>query len=434
MKGIEKLEIAPATGLKGTVIVPGDKSISHRAAFLGCLSREGIEVENYSSGADCASTLRCLERLGFSVDRAGQGVRVRRGEGPCEAHVTLDAGNSGTTARLLCGLLSGIPGAFSVITGDESLSRRPMSRVVDPLRNLGARIDGREGGRLLPLSVRGTRLTGGTCTLTVASAQVKTALMIAGLCSQGSVTVIEPMATRDHTEIMLEHLGVPIRREGRTITTYPFDDLPGGSWRVPGDFSSAAFWLVAAAIVPGSELLLPGVGLNPTRTGLLEALKEMGLSVAVEDPSFSGGEPTGTMRVRSSSLEGTCIVREQVPAMVDELPVLAVAATQARGVTEVRGAGELRVKECDRIAAMAEGLSALGADIEAQPDGWTIRGPNRLKGGRVNSHGDHRIAMALAVAALAADGPVVIEGAECVDISYPGFFADLERLSGGDHR
>lgn len=434
MKGMEKLEIAPATGLKGTVSVPGDKSISHRAAFLGCLSREGIEVANYSSGADCASTLRCLERLGFSVDRAGQGVRVRRGEGPCEAHVTLDAGNSGTTARLLCGLLSGIPGAFSVITGDESLSRRPMSRVVDPLRNLGARIDGREGGRLLPLSVRGTRLTGGTCTLSVASAQVKTALMIAGLCSQGSVTVIEPLATRDHTEIMLEHLGVPIRREDRTITTYPFDDLPGGSWRVPGDFSSAAFWLVAAAIVPGSELLLPGVGLNPTRTGLLEALKEMGLSVAVEDPSFSGGEPTGTMRVRSSSLEGTCIVREQVPAMVDELPVLAVAATQARGVTEVRGAGELRVKECDRIAAMADGLSDLGADIEARPDGWVIRGPRRLRAGRVDSRGDHRIAMALAVAGLAADGPVEIEGAECVDISYPGFFADLERLSGGDHR
>lgn len=434
MKDRENREIAPASGLKGTVRVPGDKSISHRAAFLGGLSRKGIEVENYSSGADCASTLRCLEQLGFSVERSEQVVRVRRGEGPCEAPVPLDAGNSGTTARLLCGLLSGIPGAFSVITGDESLGRRPMSRVVDPLRNLGARIDGREGGRLLPLSVRGTRLTGGTCTLSVASAQVKTALMIAGLCSQGSVTVIEPLGTRDHTEIMLEHLGVPVRREDRTITTYPFDDLPGGSWRIPGDFSSAAFWVVAAAIVPASELLLPGVGLNPTRTGLLEMLKAMGLSMSVEDPSTSGGEPTGTIRVRSSSLEGTRVVREQVPAMVDELPVLAVAATQARGITEIRGAEELRVKECDRIAAMAEGLSALGADIEAHPDGWVIRGPNRLKGGRVKSRGDHRIAMALAVAALAAEGPVEIEGAECVDISYPGFFADLERLSRGDRR
>jgi 3-phosphoshikimate 1-carboxyvinyltransferase len=434
MKDIKDARVAPAAGLAGTVTVPGDKSISHRAACLGCLSGEGIEVTNYSNGEDCKSTLRCLEQLGFSVVRGDSGVRVRRGNGPCEAPVTLDAGNSGTTARLLCGLLSGIPGAFSVITGDESLSRRPMSRVVDPLRNLGARIDGREGGRLLPLSVRGTRLTGGTCTLSAASAQVKTALMIAGLRSQGSVTVIEPLPTRDHTEIMLEHLGVPIRREDKAVTTYPFDDLPGGSWRIPGDFSSAAFWIVAAAIVPGSELSLPGVGLNPTRTGLLEAMKAMGLSVAVENAMASGGEPAGTLRVRSSRLEGTRVVREQVPLLVDELPILAVAATQARGVTEIRGAEELRVKECDRIAAMAEGLAALGADIEAHPDGWTIRGPRPLKGGRVNSHGDHRIAMALAVAALAADGPVQIGRADCVEISYPGFFTDLERISGGSAR
>jgi len=432
MTGEETRTIFPVRGLSGTVWVPGDKSVSHRAAFLGCLSKDGIEVANYSPGADCASTLRCLRQLGFSVTRQEGSVHVSRGEGPGEPKGTLDAGNSGTTARLLCGLVSGISGVFAMIMGDESLSRRPMNRVVDPLRNLGARIDGRDGGRFLPLSIRGTRLVGGTCTLAVASAQVKTALMIAGLCSQGSVTVIEPLATRDHTEIMLEHLGVPLRREDRTITTYPFDDLPGGSWRIPGDFSSAAFWTVAAAIVPGSELSLPGVGLNPTRTGLLRVLEGMGLSAKVEDPSTSGGEPTGTLRVRSSRLEGTRVVREQVPTMVDELPVLAVAATQAHGITEIRGAEELRVKECDRIAAMAEGLSALGADIEAHPDGWTIRGPKPLKGGVVNSRGDHRIAMALAVAALAARGPVEIEGTGCVDISYPGFFADLERLSGRD--
>lgn len=426
--------VLPARRICGEITVPGDKSISHRAGFLGALSSGGIEVSHFSPGADCASTLACLERLGCEVCRDGDRVRISRGRGIRETDGTLDAGNSGTTARLMCGLLAGIPGAFSVISGDASLSRRPMSRVVDPLKTLGARIDGRDGGRRLPLSIRGTRLTGGSYLLPVASAQVKTALLLAGLSAQGSVTVTEPLPTRDHTEIMLEHLGVPLRREDSSVTVYPFDDLPGGSWRIPGDFSSAAFWIVAAALLPDSDLVLRGVGLNPTRTGLLEVLRGMGLDAGIGELSLAGGEPVGDLRVRTSQLGPVRIGAEQVPALVDELPLLAVTAALAEGVSEIRGASELRVKECDRISAVAEGLRSLGADLDEHEDGWTIRGGRPLQGGSVRSFGDHRIAMSMAVAALTAEGPVEIDDVDCVAISYPGFFDQLSTVvsRGGD--
>ncbi len=418
-----------AEPLRGTITVPGDKSISHRAALVGALSREGIEVDHFSNGADCASTLDCLRRLGVAVEREGDRVRVRR-NGPLAEGGLLDAGNSGTTARLLCGLLSGIPGVFSVITGDASLRRRPMSRVVDPLRTLGARIDGCDGGTKLPLSVRGTRLTGGLYTLPMASAQVKSALLLAGLSAQGSVTVVEPRRSRDHTEIMLDYLGVPLKREGEAVAVFPCDDLPGGRWTLPGDFSSAAFWIVAAALLAESDLSIEGVNLNPTRTGLLAVLERMGLDCDVLPGTPSGGEPTGTVTVRSSSLKATAVDGTEIPLLVDELPLLAVAATQARGVTEVRGAAELRVKESDRIAAMAEGLSALGAAVEERPDGWVIEGGHPLKGGAVSSRGDHRVAMALAVAGLVAEGEVLIDDVDCVAISYPGFLDELRRRTG----
>lgn len=421
--------VLPARSIRGEIRIPGDKSLSHRAGFLGALSTQGIEVTNFSSGADCTSTLNCLAQLGCSVVRVEDRVKISRGGGIRETEGTLDAGNSGTTARLMCGLLAGIPGAFSVISGDESLRRRPMSRVVDPLRTLGARIDGRDGGKRLPLSIRGTRLCGGSYLLPVASAQIKTTLMLAGLSAQGSVTVTEPTPTRDHTEIMLEHLGVPVRKEGSSITVYPFEDLPGGSWHIPGDFSSAAFWIVAAALLPDSDLILRGVGLNPTRTGMLETLRQMGLDVQIESPCLSGGEKMGDLRVKGSSLAAISIDAERVPALVDELPVLAVAATRAEGVTEIRGAGELRVKECDRISAMTEGLRALGAELDEHQDGWTIRGGQKLRGGKVQSRGDHRIAMALAIAGLAADGPVEIDDAACVAISYPDFFDHLAAVA-----
>ncbi len=428
-QNISMRRVLPALSIRGEIRIPGDKSLSHRAGFLGALSTQGIEVTNFSPGADCASTLTCLAQLGCSVIREEDRVKISRGDGIRETEGTLDAGNSGTTARLMCGLLAGIPGAFSVISGDESLRRRPMSRVVDPLRTLGARIDGRDGGKRLPLSIRGTRLCGGSYLLPVASAQIKTTLMLAGLSAQGSVTVTEPTPTRDHTEIMLEHLGVPVRKEGSSITVYPFEDLPGGSWHIPGDFSSAAFWIVAAALLPDSDLILRGVGLNPTRTGMLETLRQMGLDVQIESPCLSGGEKMGDLRVKCSSLTAISIDAESVPALVDELPVLAVAATQAEGVTEIRGAGELRVKECDRISAMTEGLRALGADMSEHKDGWTIRGGSKLHGGTVRSHGDHRIAMALAIAGLAADGPVEIDHTDCVAISYPNFFDHLAAVA-----
>ncbi|MCF7936644.1 MAG: 3-phosphoshikimate 1-carboxyvinyltransferase [Synergistales bacterium] len=424
--------VLPARSLQGEITPPGDKSISHRAAFLGARSSSGIEVTNYAPGADCASSLECLRQLGCRVERDGHRVRVGGGGPVRETETALDAGNSGTTARLLCGLLAGIPGAFSVVTGDESLRRRPMSRVVDPLRTLGARIDGRDGGTRLPLSIRGTLLTGGSYTPPQASAQVKTALLLAGLSARGSVTVTEPLPSRDHTEIMLDYLGVPITRKGNSVTVYPFPDIPGGEMRVPGDISSAAFWVAAAAILPDSSLTLRGVGRNPTRTGSLDALGRMGLQMAWGRESTSGGEAVGDLTVTSSPVRAIRIGAAEVPAMVDELPVLAVAATQAEGTTEIRGAGELRVKECDRIAAMTEGLRALGADVEEHDDGWTIRGGGRLRGGAVESRGDHRIAMALAVAGLAADGPVEIDGADCVAVSYPGFFDDMAAVAGRD--
>lgn len=426
---MKSVQVKPAEALRGKITPPGDKSISHRAAFLGALSSDGISVSNYSTGADCASTLRCLAQIGCGVFREGHRVSVHRGTERNETGGILDAGNSGTTARLLCGLLAGMPGLFSVITGDDSLRKRPMARAVSPLRTMGARIDGRDGGSYLPLSIRGTRLAGGVFSLTVASAQVKTALLLAGLNAQGSVTVVEPLQTRDHTEIMLQHLGVPVRREEGAVTVYPCSDLPGGSWRIPGDFSSAAFWIVAAAILEGSELVLEGVGANPTRTGMLSHLREMGANLEWGSKSLAGGEQQADLKVRSAPLGAVVVGEKDIPTMVDELPVLAVAATQAKGVSRIEGARELRYKETDRIRAMTEGLKRLGAKIVELGDGWEIEGPVRLHGGTVDGCGDHRIAMALSIAALVADGPVTVEGSGCVEISYPSFYEDLKAVT-----
>ncbi len=432
MRDREMADVKVTPGpVNGVVDVPGDKSISHRIGFVGALSDQGVQVSNFAPGADCAATLECIKALGCRVERSGDRVVVARGGGISDPACPLDAGNSGTTARLMCGLLSGVPGTFSILSGDSSLQSRPMSRVVDPLRVLGARIDGRDGGKRLPLSIRGTRLSGGHYVLPVASAQVKSALLLAGLSAQGSVTVVEPLPTRDHTEIMLEHLGVPVRKEENSVTVYPFDDVPGGSWRIPGDFSSAAFWIGAAAICPGSSVTLKGVGVNPTRTGFLEVMKSMGLDFSTHSTGKQGGEAVADLLIRGSSLRSVSVGTELVPAMVDELPLLAVVATRASGTTEIRGASELRVKECDRIAAVAEGLRAMGAEVTEHDDGWTIPGGQVLHSAVVDSHGDHRIAMAMAVAGLVADGPVEIKGSDCVAISYPDFFDHLKTLSEG---
>ena len=429
---MDEVRIKPhAGGLKGRLALPGDKSISHRVAFFGALSSEGITAENFSSGADCKSTLRCLELSGCKVERTGGSIRVSKGVNAGEIKAPLDAGNSGTTARLLCGLLASAPGVFAVITGDESLCKRPMGRIVSPLRSLGARIDGPGGGAYLPLSIRGNCLSGGAFELPIASAQVKTALMIAGLNAHGSVTIVEPAKSRDHSERLLQHLGVPIRQENNRITVYPCSDLPGCMLRVPGDFSSAAFWITAALIIPGSDIVLEDVGINPTRVGFLECLKKMGASIEVEEKEPSGGEPVGNIRVRHSELEAVEVGEDVIPTMIDELPLLALLATQAHGVTRVTHAKELRVKESDRIRAITQGLKDLGADIEELDDGWVITGPTSLRGGCVESFKDHRIAMTFSVAALAAREEVVVKDAQCVSISYPEFFKHLSVLSGG---
>ncbi|EHM09359.1 3-phosphoshikimate 1-carboxyvinyltransferase [Thermanaerovibrio velox DSM 12556] len=415
-------------GLRGEVTVPGDKSISHRAAFLGALSSRGIRVSNFAPGDDCSSTLRCLSDLGFEVQRDGETVEVRTGSGPVDPIGILDAGNSGTTARLLCGLLAPRPGLFGVVTGDPSLLRRPMDRVVEPLRSLGARIEGPQGGRRLPLAIRGSRLSGGRVELKVKSAQVKTALILSALSGSHVVVVQESAPTRDHTEVMLQHLGVPLKREGGCITVYPCHDLPGGSWRIPSDPSSAAFWAVGSAVLPASDLMIPAVGVNPGRVGFIKVLQRMGCPVEVAFRDPQGGEVVGDIRVRHSSLRAVEVEPHEVPGMVDELPVLAVAAALAEGVSRIRGAQELRHKECDRIRAVAECLNAIGGRVRELEDGWEMEGVEMFDGGDVDSFGDHRIAMAMGIAALRCRSTVTIRGAQCVSVSYPGFFERLEEM------
>ena len=425
MKTIERMG-----KIAGTITLPGDKSISHRAAFLGALSREGVTVDNFSPGADCASTLKCLSRLGCHVVRKDGMVNISSGEGVLDPQGVLDAGNSGTTARLMTGLLAGIPGFFAVISGDESLRMRPMARVVRPLQAMGARIDGCEGGERLPLAIRGARLSGGEHSPSVASAQVKTALLLAGLSASGSTTVNEKRLTRDHTEIMLDFLEVPIQREGLSVTVYPCNEIPGGSWTVPGDFSAASFWIVAGALCSERGLKIEDTGMNPTRTGALRVLERMGLNPEIRNLRKWGGENVADLFVRTSLLSGTVIDAEEIPSLVDELPILALAATQAQGITEVRGARELRFKECDRIHAVAEGLSALGADIREQDDGWIIKGPCHLHGAKVRSYNDHRIVMTLSIASLVSEGEITIDDTSSVAISDPGFFENMEKVKG----
>ncbi|NLK19641.1 MAG: 3-phosphoshikimate 1-carboxyvinyltransferase [Synergistaceae bacterium] len=422
--------IRSAKRISGTVTVPGDKSISHRAAILGAVSSGGVTVRNFADGADCASTLGCLQKMGAVVSKKGSTLSISAPSGLSSPAGALDAGNSGTTARTLCGLLAGLPGLEATLAGDDGLSKRPMLRVTEPLRAMGASITGERGGDNLPLKITGRKLRGATHSLKTASAQVKTALLLAGLSTDEPTTVIEPLKSRDHTERMLTHLGIPLYMDGNSITIAPSRPLSGGEWTIPGDFSSAAFWIVAAAILPDSCVVLGNVGLNPTRTGLLKALGRMGLACTVEPLGLQGGEPAGTITVHSSRLKGTEVSGAEIPLMIDELPILAVAAAMAEGTTEIRDAMELRYKECDRIAVVAEGLTVLGAKVTELEDGWRITGPSKLTGGRVSSAGDHRAAMAFAVAALAADGPVEIEGHECAAVSYPGFFSTLDRLAG----
>ncbi len=407
--------------LEGEITLPGDKSISHRALIFGAIADGASHVRGLSPGADVSSTAGCLGALGIEIDGstiAGRGLRGLRGSG-----VPLDCGNSGTTMRLLAGLLAAQNFA-SELAGDESLSRRPMDRVVEPLKQMGA------SATWPPLRVGGgADLHGIDYATPVPSAQVKSAILLAGLYAEGITAVTEPFKTRDHTELMLGSMGASLSADGTRVEIHRAERLEPLDITVPGDFSSAAFWLVAGGVVGNSHVRLLGVGVNPTRTALAELLSSIGFRIRRKQPRSEASEPVADLEVRSAGeLRAFRVDRAMAAGMIDELPVLAVAATQAAGTSVISGAGELRVKESDRLAAMEVGLTTMGADITAQDDGWMIKGPRRLEGARVDSAGDHRVAMALAVAALVADGKTEIDGAECVEISYPGFFDHLENL------
>ena len=420
--------VLPARNLEGSLRLPGDKSISHRYAMLGALADGVTELKNFSSGADCASTLRCLKALGCAVERQEGDVRVR-GQGPhLEAPAEeLDCGNSGSTMRMLAGILAGQNFA-SVLAGDESLSRRPMRRVAAPLQQMGATISGSEGFRP-PLRIRGARLRGISYQMPVASAQVKSAVLFAGLLAEGQTEVQEPVRTRDHTELALRAFGAEIIRSGNRCSLAGGQELRAIRSEIPGDISSAAFFLCGAAIFPEANLVVDGVLLNPTRAAILDVLAGLGLRISVLQLEEQHGELVGTVQARNGGkLRGARIAGAQSAALIDELPVLAAIAPYTQDGIEISDARELRVKESDRIAAIAENLRAMGAEVEVRDDGLRIAGRQPLHGAEVDSFGDHRIAMASAVAALRASGELRIRNAGIVDISYPGFFATLESL------
>ncbi|MBI3455117.1 MAG: 3-phosphoshikimate 1-carboxyvinyltransferase [Candidatus Rokubacteria bacterium] len=429
--------VRPAPRVAGTITVPGDKSISHRAVLLGAVATGITEVHGLLEGADCLGTLAAVTALGVEATRKAPGHYLIQGvglNGLTEPEGVLDCGNSGTTVRLLLGLLAGQPFA-AMLTGDDSLRRRPMGRVVEPLSRMGARVIGRSGGRRLPLAIAGTRpLIPIRHVSAVASAQVKSAILLAGLWASGPVTVLEPAASRDHTERMLAGFGAEVvvdGMNGHAVTLTPGPPLQGRPLRVPGDISSAAFFLVAALLAREGAVTIGGVGVNPTRTGILDVLRAMGADLTVSGGSAEG-EPMADLTVRSRRLAGTAIGGAVVPRTIDELPILAVAAACAEGTTELRDAAELRVKESDRIRALASELSKMGVGIEERPDGFRIMGRagRPIRGARVSSGGDHRLAMALIVAGLSADGPTVVEGIDCIATSYPDFVPTCRRLAG----
>ena len=425
-----EVTIRPATRLRGTITVPGDKSISHRAVILGAISQGVTEIEGFLEADDCWSTVRVFRQLGVRIEGGGKKLTVYGTGlyGLQEPAEVLDVGNSGTTIRLVAGLLAG-QNLFAVLTGDASIRRRPMGRISGPLQRMGARILGRQGGNLAPLAIAGTRLSGTEHNLPVASAQVKSALLLAGLLAEGETGVVEPAPSRDHTERLLQYFGASLKRQGNRVSVNGGQKLVGRPISIPGDISSAAFFLVAASLVPGSDLVIENVGLNPTRTGIIDVLLAMGANLEIKEEKIKNGEPVGNIRVRYAPLRGTRIGGALIPRLIDELPVLAVAAAFAEGETVITDAAELRVKESDRLQAIAQGLTALGGRVKTLDDGLIIQGGEALHGSRVQSFHDHRIAMALAVAGLRATGETVIEDAEAVSISYPDFFPTLDSLS-----
>ncbi|NMH68832.1 3-phosphoshikimate 1-carboxyvinyltransferase [Bacillus sp. RO3] len=424
----KKRLVNPNRGLIGEIQVPGDKSISHRAVMFGSVAEGETVIHNFLMGEDCLSTIDCFRKLGVDIQVDDGEVRVK---GKGWDHLTepdriLDVGNSGTTTRLIMGILAGRP-FHSVLIGDDSIAKRPMKRVTTPLKEFGTVIDGRSEGNFTPLSIRGGNLKGIRYTLPVASAQVKSALLLAGLQAEGTTEIQEPEKTRNHTENMIIEFGGHIERQGDTIKVKGGQVLRGTEIYVPGDISSAAFFMVAAAIIPDSRVLLKNVGLNETRVGIIKVMKQMGASIEITEKSNTG-EPLGDILVSSSDLTGIEIGGDLIPTLIDEIPVIALLASQAKGKTVIKDAEELKVKETNRIDAIVQELGKLGADILGTEDGMIIEGKTPLHGGNVHSWGDHRIGMTLAVASLITDSDVYLEGADAVNISYPAFFEHINHL------
>lgn len=424
------VKIVPVKKFKGSPLIPGDKSISHRGLIFGALAEGRTEVIDILESGDVQSTARCLQQLGVKITKSGnrtfvEGVGLRGFQAPREI---LDCGNSGTTIRLLMGVLSGQK-FEAKMTGDSSLVKRPMKRVAEPLRQMGAQFE-LTNNDYAPLTVKGTDLHGVNYELKVASAQIKTAITLAGLLAKGTTTITGEIHSRDHTERLLKHFGVQLDVKPDAVSITGGQKMKATTVQVPGDPSTAAFWMAAASLIPGAEVELHNIVLNPTRIGFLRALERMGANVQTKMTS-ENPEPIGTIRVTPGTLRGIKISKDEVPTLIDELPLLAVLATQAQGVTEVEGAEELRVKETDRIEAVAVNLRAMKAKIDVRPDGYRIEGVQKLHGAQINSFHDHRIAMAFSIAGLIAQGETEIQHPDCVGISYPGFFDTLKELTKG---
>ncbi len=428
------LVVTPSRGLKGELILPGDKSISHRSVLFASIAEGPTEINGFLTGEDTLNTAKAIQAMGISIEGLGATSLVVHGkglDGLSEPADVLDLGNSGTGMRLLTGLLAG-QNFFSVLTGDQYLRKRPMGRITEPLRTMGAIIDGRSGGKLAPLMIRGAgrKTRSIDYASPVASAQVKSALLLAGLFAEGATSMTEPLKSRDHTERMLRFFGAEVGEQGFRVTIQGRQKLrTKGPLNIPSDISSAAFFIVAASIVPGSDLTLKNIGVNPTRTGIIDILRRMGADIKLDNPREQAGEPVADIRVRHGRMSAVTIAGDMIPRAIDEIPVISVAAAYARGRTVIRDAAELRVKESDRIAAMAGELRKMGVEVAEFPDGMEITGRDSLEGTECESHGDHRIAMSLAVAGLAAKGDTVVRDAGWIDTSFPGFERLLRQVT-----
>lgn len=422
------MDFTKVTSLKGTVTIPGDKSISHRAVMFGSLAKGTTEITGFLQGADCLSTISCFSKMGIDITNTGEKVIVNgKGlRGLSSPTGILDVGNSGTTTRLISGILAG-QNFTSVLDGDASLRTRPMKRIITPLSEMGAKINSNNG--CAPLEIIGSPLKGIDYVSPVASAQIKSCVLLAGLYAENPTCVTEPSLSRNHTELMLKAFGADISTEGFTSKVLPATELFGQQVHVPGDISSAAYFIAAGLIAPNSEILIKNVGLNPTRDGIIKVCRAMGGDITVCDERIQGGEPVGDLLVRSSSLCGTTISGDIIPTLIDELPIIAVLAAYAKGRTVIADAAELKVKECNRIDAMVTNLSKMGVDITGTDDGMIIEGGKALHGAELDTYMDHRIAMSFAIASLNAEGTTTIKDAEIVNVSYPGFFNDLKGLT-----